>query len=142
MREKCITTEYGSVYYWLSDTWNNEKETIFFFPGLTADHTMFESQVDYFGAKYNLIVWDAPCHGKSRPYEKFDLKDSTEVIIKIMKENKVENMICVGQSFGGYHIQALIARYPEKVKAFVGIGTSPYGEKYYSKSDIFWLKQV
>lgn len=98
MREKCIATEYGSVYYWLSDTWNDEKETIFFFPGLTADHTLFESQV--------------------------------------------ENMICVGQSFGGYHIQALIARYPEKVKAFVGIGTSPYGEKYYSKLDIFWLKQV
>ena len=129
MREKCITTEYGSVYYWLSDTWNEEKETIFFFSGLTADYTMFESQVDYFGAKYNLIVWDAPGHGKSRPYEKFDLKDSTEVIIKIMEENKVENMICVGQSFGGYHIQILIARYLKKVKAFVGIGTSPYGEK-------------
>jgi len=31
MREKMIVTEYGSVYYWLSDTWNNEKETIFFF---------------------------------------------------------------------------------------------------------------
>ena len=72
------------MYYWLSDTWNDEKETIFFFPGLTADHTLFESQV--------------------------------------------ENMICVGQSFGGYHIQVLIARYPEKVKAFWGIGTSPYGE--------------
>lgn len=68
------------MYYRLSDTWNEEKVTIFFFPGLTADHTMFESQVDYFGAKYNLIVWDAPCHGKSRPYEKFDLEDSTEVI--------------------------------------------------------------
>lgn len=104
MREKCIVTEYGSVHYWLSDTWNDEKETIFFFPGLTADHTMFESQVDYFGTKYNLIVWDAPFHGKSRPYEKFELGDSTEVIIKIMEENKVEDMICVGQSFGGYHI--------------------------------------
>ena len=46
-----------------------------------------------------------------------------------MEENKVENMICVGQSFGGYHIQILIARYLKKVKAFVGIGTSPYGEK-------------
>lgn len=43
----------------MSDTWNDEKETIFFFPGLTADHTMFESQVDYFGEKYNLIAWDA-----------------------------------------------------------------------------------
>ena len=75
MREKCITTEYGSVYYWLSDTWNEEKETIFFFPGLTADHTMFESQIRFFEKKYNLIVWDAPCHGKSRPYHKFDLED-------------------------------------------------------------------
>ncbi len=27
-------------------------------------------------------------------------------------------------------------------KAFVGIGTSPYGEIYYSKSDLFWLRQV
>ena len=97
MREKCIATEYGSVYYWLSDIWNEEKETIFFFPGLTADHTMFESQVEYFGAKYNLIVWDAPCHGKSRPYEKFDLKDSTEVIIKIMEENKIpEKFLPIG----------------------------------------------
>lgn len=142
MREKKLVTEQGSVYYWLSDTWNDKRETIFFFPGLTADHTMFEEQFEYFEGKYNLIVWDAPCHGKSRPYDKFDLEDSAKIIIKIMKENKVKDIICVGQSLGGYYVQAFIARYPEKVRAFVGIGTSPYGEKYYSKSDIFWLKQV
>ena len=48
MREKSIVTEYGSVYYWLSDAWDDENETIFFFPGLTADHTMFESQIRFF----------------------------------------------------------------------------------------------
>ena len=142
MREKKIVTEYGSVFYWLSDKWTDEKETIFFFPGLTADHTMFESQIDYFEDKYNLIVWDAPCHGKSRPYNEFSFEDTTKVILQIMNENHAENIVGVGQSLGGYYIQALIARHPEKVKAFVGIGTSPYGEIYYSKSDIFWLKQV
>ena len=37
MREKSIVTEYGSVYYWLSDAWDDENETIFFFPGLPCD---------------------------------------------------------------------------------------------------------
>ncbi len=27
MREKCIATEYGSVYYWLSDIWNYDTKT-------------------------------------------------------------------------------------------------------------------
>lgn len=142
MIEKKIVTSFGTVFYWVSEQWDTEKDTIFFFPGLTADHTMFESQFDYFEEKYNLIVWDAPCHGKSRPYDKFDFEDSTDIIIQIMNENGVGNIIGVGQSLGGYHIQALIARHPEKVKAFIGIGTSPYGEIYYSKSDIFWLRQV
>jgi pimeloyl-ACP methyl ester carboxylesterase len=43
---------------------------------------------------------------------------------------------------GGYYIQAFIARHPKMVSAFIGIGTTPYGHEYYSKSDIFWLKQV
>ncbi len=86
----------------MSDKWNEEKETIFFFPELTADHTMFESQFEYFEEKYNLIAWDAPCHGKSRPYDKFDFEDSTDVILQIINENRVENIIGVGQSFGGY----------------------------------------
>jgi len=44
--------------------------------------------------KYNLIAWDVPCHGKSRPYEKFDLEDTTNVIIKIMKEFLEEKVLC------------------------------------------------
>lgn len=142
MKEKSIITEHGTVFYWISDKWKEEKKTIFFFPGLTADHTMFKAQFDCFDGSYNLIAWDAPCHGRSRPYDEFSFEDTTKVILEIMNENHVEDIICVGQSFGGYHIQALIARHPEKVMAFIGIGTSPYGEIYYSKSDIFWLKQV
>lgn len=142
MVEKYVVTEQGKVYYWLSENWDADRETIFFFPGLTADHTMFEQQFSYFEGKYNLITWDAPCHGKSRPYEEFSYENTSNVILKIMNENQVEDIIAVGQSLGGYYIQALIARYSNKVKAFIGIGTTPYGKIYYSKSDIFWLKQV
>lgn len=142
MEEKNIVTEQGTVFYWVSDQWDKEKDTVFFFPGLTADHTMFDAQCDYFEGKYNLIAWDAPCHGKSRPYNEFSFENTTKAILQIMNENHVSEIIGVGQSLGGYCIQALIARHPEKVKAFIGIGTTPYGNIFYSKSDIFWLKQV
>lgn len=142
MREKRLQTKKGTVFYWLSDEWDESKENMFFFPGLTADHTMYEEQFNYFEGKYNLLVWDAPCHGKSRPYDEFSFNDTTDIILQIMNENHIDNIIGVGQSLGGYYIQALIARQPEKVKVFIGIGTTPYGEIYYSKSDIFWLKQV
>lgn len=142
MKEKYIVTEQGKVYYWLSDYWNEENKTIFFFPGLTADHSMFTSQFEYFQGKYNLIVWDAPCHGKSRPYNKFSFENTSNIILQILDENNIKDIIAVGQSLGGYHIQAFIIRHTEKVKAFIGIGTTPYGKKYYSKFDIFLLKQI
>jgi len=142
MIEKNIVTKNGRVYYWVSKMWENERETMFFFHGLAANHMMFESQWIYFQEKYNIIVWDAPCHGKSRPYVEFSYEESNAIILKIMKEQRVDSIIAIGQSLGGYYIQGLIARYPQKVKAFIGIGTTPYGVDYYSKIDIFWLKQV
>ena len=137
-----ITTANGEIYYWISDNWNKKNETIFFFPGLTADHTMFNAQFAYFEGKYNLIAWDPPCHGKSRPYRVFSFEDTSNAILLILGENDLTDIIAVGQSLGGYYIQAMILRYPEKVKAFIGIGTTPYGEQYYSGADKFWLRQV
>ena len=82
MIDKYLNTKNGNIFYYISDHWDNGKETIFFFHGLTADHTMFEPQCRYFQEKYNVIVWDAPCHGKSRPYSLLSLEDSSEVILK------------------------------------------------------------
>ena len=142
MAEKQIKTDYGTVYYWTSDQWDKAKNTIFFFHGLTADHTMFQDQVDFFGKQFNIITWDAPCHGKSRPSTRFDFEMTSEIVHQILLENDIKQIIAVGQSLGGYYVQAFALRYPEAIKAFIGIGTTPYGKAYYSKSDIFWLKQV
>lgn len=37
-----------------------------FLPGLTADHRLFEKQVEHFIDKAPLFVWDPPSHGESR----------------------------------------------------------------------------
>lgn len=142
MVEKKIVTDFGSVIFWISDDWKTERDTLFFFPGLTADHTMFTDQIQFFQGKFNIIVWDPPAHGKSRPFAKFDFELTSNIIHQILIENDVKAIIAVGQSLGGYYVQAFALRYPEALKAFIGIGTTPYGKSYYSKSDLFWLRQV
>lgn len=142
MTEKYLETVRGKVYYLISENISIDKETVFFFPGLTADHTLFEKQTEYFDGMYNVIVWDSPAHGKSRPYKDFSFEKSAEDIFALLSENNIPEIIAIGQSLGGYFAQAFILRHPSMVKGFIGIGTTPYGEKYYSSSDKFWLRQI
>ncbi|MBQ8781052.1 MAG: alpha/beta hydrolase [Oscillospiraceae bacterium] len=142
MTEKYLHTLRGDVYYLISENISADKHTVFFFPGLTADHTLFDKQISYFECMYNLIVWDSPAHGKSRPYNDFSFENTSDDIFRILKENGISEIIAVGQSMGGYYAQAFMLRYPSIVKGFIGIGTTPYGEEYYSESDKFWLRHI
>ena len=142
MQRKELITVSGTVMYWITEPMDPSKDTIFFLHGLTADHTMFEAQVDYFGKAYNVITWDAPAHGRSRPFAAFDFNESSEYIRNILDEYGTDKAVFVGQSLGGYFAQSFIKRYPERVKAFVSIGSTPYGHDYYSKTDIWLVEQV
>ena len=142
MIEKYLKTVRGNIYYLISENILFNKHTLFLFPGLTADHTLFDKQIQYFENRYNLIVWDSPAHGKSRPYSEFSFENTSDDILMILEENGISEIIAVGQSMGGYYAQAFILRHPSKVKGFIGIGTTPYGEEYNSESDKFWLRHV
>lgn len=142
MIEKIVQSNRGCVYYWVSEFWDEKKETLFFLHGLTGDHNLFEKQVEFFKNNYNIIVWDAPLHGKSRPYTDFSYSHAILDLKEILDDNHVEKVVMVGQSLGGYFSQSFIRSYPERVKGFISIDSTPYGEIYYSKSDRFWLRQV
>ncbi|MCM1236723.1 MAG: alpha/beta hydrolase [Ruminococcus flavefaciens] len=113
-----------------------------FLHGLTADHTMFEKQCDFFSGSYNIVAWDAPAHGKSRQYKEFTYQNAVEVLKQILDKHKINSVIMIGQSMGGYIAQSFLSRYPSMVLAFVAIDTTPYGDMYYSKSDQWWLRQI
>ncbi len=142
MIEKSVKTDRGKVFYWMSEQWEKQKETLFFMHGLTANHCMFEKQIAFFKSEYNIIAWDAPGHGKSRPYDNLSFTSTVEDMKQILDVNGVKRVVMLGQSLGGYFIQSFIQRYPECVTAFVGIDTSPYGEGYYSSLDKWILGQV
>ena len=142
VHEKNVNTSQGKVCYWCSDSWSSDRKTLFFLHGLTADHRMFQGQYDYFEHDYNILSWDAPLHGKSRPFHAFNFEITTECIKRIFEREYIREAIFIGQSMGGFLTQAVIKRYPQLVSGFVSIDSCPYGLQYYSKSDIWWLKQV
>lgn len=142
MEHKTIKGVGGEVHYWISRTNDTAKETIVFTHGLTADHTMFEKQIEYFQKEYTVIVWDVPMHGLSIPYRDFSYENTAKDINSILQQEHIEEVSLVGMSMGGYPSQMFAHLYPEKVKCFIGIDTTPFGTAYYSKSDLWWLSKV
>lgn len=141
MKHKFIQRDNGQVHYFISRC-KKPAGVLFFTHGLTADSSMFEKQVDYFKDKYDIVLWDVPCHGLSRPYNNFTYRETADALNDIFIAENIEKAILIGMSMGGYPVQFFRDKYPGKAMGIVGIDTTPIGTGYYSKSDIFWLKQV
>ena len=138
MKHKTIISDRGTVHYWVHKNSKQDADCIVFTHGITADNTMFEKQVEFFSNDFSLITWDVPLHGKSRPYTDFSYENNAAELKSILQAESMNQVILVGMSNGGYTSQEFAFRYPEKVKGFVAIDTTPFGLKYYSKMDK-WL---
>lgn len=141
MQHKTIVAQGGTVHYWISRK-ENTADCIVFTHGVTADHTMFEKQASYFSGNYTMILWDVPMHGLSRPYQGFSYRDSAKILHDILRKEHIEKVFLVGMSMGGYPSQHFASIYPDMVKGFIALDTTPLGCGYYSKADLWWLKRV
>ena len=140
MEPKTIVTAFGNVAYWVSHREN--APALVMLHGLTADHTLFEPQYQALQDRYTVLVWDAPAHGQSRPYEPFDYRTAAEHLKSMLDAEGITKAVLIGQSMGGFVIQTFLASYPAYGVGFIAIDTCPFGESYYSRSDRWWLKQV
>jgi len=142
MEEKTHVTALGTIHYWVHMV-DGEKVTLVFLPGLTADHRLFDRQVEYFEGRYNVLVWDAPAHGASWPFSfDFDLFDKAGWLHGILAREKVTKPVIVGQSMGGYVGQAFAQLYPEELKGFVSIDSAPLQRKYVTGLELWLLKRM
>jgi len=133
LEHKIIQSENGNIHYWIGGNQNQDAKCIVFIHGMTADHTMFDRQVDYFSQEFKVITIDLPLHGKSRPYMNFSYQNAVHELLKILDTENLSQVILVGQSLGGYVCQEFAINYPKKVQAFIGIDTNPFGHYYYPK---------
>lgn len=142
LEEKTVTSPRGTTHYWVSKPAAAGTPALVFLPGLTADHRLFEGQVAHFAGRYPLLVWDAPGHGKSRPYADFTYENHARELESILDAEGLSRVVLVGQSAGGFTAQLLIARRPGLAAGLFTIGSCPCDPVYYSASDRFWLNQT
>ena len=89
LKESTYQTPCGTIHYW-SSILRLDTTTLVFLPGLTADHRLFDKQVEHFDGKYNIIVWDAPAHASSWPFRfEFDLFDKAKWLNGILEKEEI-----------------------------------------------------
>ena len=143
MIDKTHKTRCGTIHYWISDEIKDDSLTLVFLPGLTADHRLFDKQIEYFEPQGNLLVWDAPAHAASWPFTfDFTLMDKAKWLDEILENEHITKPVIVGQSMGGYVGQAYAERYKDKLKGFVSIDSAPLQRKYVTAAEIWLLKKM
>ncbi|WP_290155298.1 alpha/beta fold hydrolase [uncultured Dubosiella sp.] len=142
MEEKVYTTPLGDIHYWIQ--WKGkDAQTLVFLPGLTADHRLFDKQIEYFANKANLFVWDAPGHASSYPFSlRFSMDDEARWLMAILRENGFSNFVLVGQSLGGYIGQVFTQLFPGALQGFVAIDSAPLQRCYITKAELWLLKRM
>jgi pimeloyl-ACP methyl ester carboxylesterase len=143
MLEKTYATPCGQIRYWISETADHAGPQLVFLPGLTADHRLFDRQVEYFEGKYPLFVWDAPGHAASWPFSfSFTLMDKAAWLEEILMLEGFDRPILIGQSMGGYVAQAYAQQFPEKMSGFISIDSAPLQREYVTGVEIALLKKM
>lgn len=140
--KKTYNTPSGVIHYWINKI-EADVVTLVFLPGLTADHRLFEKQIEHFKDKYNLFVWDAPGHASSYPFNfDFSLFDKAKWLNEILEQERIKQPVIIGQSMGGYVGQAFVELYPEKLKGFISIDSAPLQRKYLTNIELWLLKRM
>ena len=143
MLEKTYRTACGTIHYWSNGEAARKTPQLIFLPGLTADHRLFDKQIEYFEGQYPVLVWDAPGHASSWPFElKFSLMDKAGWLDGILQQEGFQDPVMIGQSMGGYVGQAYAQRFPGKLKGFISIDSAPLQRHYVTAAEIWLLKRM
>ncbi len=143
MNEQTYQTGCGTIHYWVNREAAESSVQLVFLPGLTADHRLFEKQIAHFEGRYPVMVWDAPGHCHSRPFDlSFSLMDKAKWLDEILRTEGFESPVIIGQSMGGYVAQAYAQEFPGRMKGFISIDSAPLQRGYVTAAEIWLLKRM
>lgn len=109
------------IVYYISG--REHAEWVLFIHAAFVNHQMFQTQIDYFRNKYNVLTIDVIGHGQSINTQKGDSIDKMSAWINdILKNEKIEKIHIVGVSLGAVLAQDFANQYPEVVKSLACFG--------------------
>ena len=143
MIEKTFDTSHGQIHYRINSIGDCKVPQLVFLPGLTADHRLFDRQIESFEGRYPVFVWDAPGHASSYPFKmSFSLEDKARWLNDILTMESFNSPVIIGQSMGGYLGQMYSQLYREKLYGFISIDSAPLQREYYTRTELWLLKRM
>ncbi len=134
--EKRIETDNGKICYFSNRQFEN-RPTIIFLHGLSSNHTTWNAPMEALEKLgLNSLAPDLRGHGHSDKTKKRDLYKFpvfTEDIDKIIEKEKLEKIILVGYSFGGFIALDYVIKHPKKVSALILISANHVNPLKYKK---------
>ena len=115
------------IHWWSAGA--SDAPTIVLTHGVTIDHGTFATQVPLVAAGgYRVVTWDLRGHGRSRPNAgRFSIPNAADDLVALLDDVGAEQVVLVGQSFGGMIVQDVQRRWPRRVAGLVLAGSLPLG---------------
>ena len=143
MIEKIFESPLGRIHYWTNGRGTKNECQLVFLPGLTANHRLFNKQIECFEGNVPVFVWDAPGHASSYPFEMtFSLEDKARWLHEILSKESFDAPVLIGQSMGGYLGQMYMQLFPNSIRGFISIDSAPLKREYLTAAELWLLKRM
>ena len=86
--------------------------------GFGEDSSVWQQQLEYLKTKYYVITPDIPGSGNSGLTDDVSMEAIADVIKNIAEAEKLDKLVLLGHSMGGYATLAFAEKYPQQLKAF------------------------
>lgn len=104
--------------------------------GFPLDHTIWMSLVPLLETKARLILPDLRGHGRSPVVEDiYSMQDMAEDILLLLDDLKLEKVVLVGQSMGGYVALQFARSFPERLSGLALVASHPYADSPEQKKE-------
>lgn len=112
-----LTLDNITIYY---EQYGNSKKTILILPGWGNTRETFHHIINHFKKDYTIYILDYPALGNSPiPSKTLTIYDYTELIIKFMNYNNINNPIIIAHSFGGRITTLLTGYYKIQIEKLI-----------------------
>lgn len=102
----------------VSYTVQGQGQPVMLVHGFGEDHRVWDFQAPQLEKRFMLILPDLPGSGASQLNDDVSMENLAESLNAILEEEKLDSVVMLGHSMGGYVTLAFAEKYPDKLKAF------------------------
>jgi pimeloyl-ACP methyl ester carboxylesterase len=111
-----------SVYYK-----SGKGKALILLHGFAEDHRIWKNQIAFLQHQFLVIAPDLPGSGSSSlPSEKMSMELLAEFVLEIIEQEKLQEIILIGHSMGGYTALAFAERFESKINGLSLIHSTAY----------------